>query len=488
MQAFLTFTEFLSGGGIRMDVRTWLVAGLAAATVGCAGPKTANSVLQDALAANGNVSALQFSGTGMSAFVGQAVMAGQEWPRRDLSSFTAAINYDQHSARYDLNFAQPTFGGQQQNTEVNGDRAWNTGPNGPTPQLAAAEARQIQILLTPLGFLKGAVAAGNATLAEAADGTSTISYSALGEYTLKGTIDAQNMVTKIETKRPDSVLGDADIVATFSDYKDYNGVKFPGKIVVTEGGFPSWELTVNSVTPNAQVDLPVPEVVQKATIQPTQVVTTKLGDGLWFLSGSSHHSLVVEFKDYIAVIEAPLNEERSMAVMAEARKLVPDKPIKYVLTTHHHFDHTGGLRTYVAEGATVLTHQSNVAYFQKAMAAPATVVPDMQAKSPKTPVIQGVSEKYVLTDGTQTIEMYPTDGDTHTGEYLLIYLPKQRVLVEADAFSPGPPDAPPPATPPPNAVKLNSMIQSLKLDVATLAPIHGRGPVPVAELKKFIGA
>jgi glyoxylase-like metal-dependent hydrolase (beta-lactamase superfamily II) len=433
------------------------------------------------------VNSIQFSGTGMSAFAGQAIMAGQEWPRRDLTGFTAAINYEQHSSRYDLNFTQPTFGGQQQNTEVNGDKGWNMGPNGPVPQLAAAEGRQLQILLTPQGFLKGAMAAGNATLS-VAGGTSTISYTALGKYALKGTIDAQNMVTKIETKRADPVLGDADMVATFSDYKDFSGVKFPAKIVVSEGGFPTWELNVNNVTPNGPVDLPVPDPVKAATLPPVQTLTTKLGDGLWFISGGSHHSVVVEFKDYIAVVEAPLSEERSMAVLAEAKKLVPGKPVKYVLTTHHHFDHTGGLRTYVAEGATVVTHQSNVAYFEKTLAAPATVSPDMQAKSPKMPQIQGVSDKYVMTDGKQTIEVYPTDGDTHTGEYTLIYLPKQRVLVEADAFSPGPVDAPAPATPPPNAVKLNSEIQRLKLNVATIAPIHGRGPVPLAELKKFIGA
>jgi glyoxylase-like metal-dependent hydrolase (beta-lactamase superfamily II) len=158
------------------------------------------------------------------------------------------------------------------------------------------------------------------------------------------------------------------------------------------------------------------------------------------------------------------------------------------LTTHHHFDHTGGLRAYVAEGATVVTNQSNVEYFQKAFATPATVVPDMLAKNPKPAQIQGVSEKWVLTDGKQTIEVYPNDGDTHTSEYDLIYLPRQRVLVEGDPFSPGPPDAPPPAMPPPNALKLNAEIQRLKLNVATIAPIHGRGPVPIAELRKFIGA
>jgi glyoxylase-like metal-dependent hydrolase (beta-lactamase superfamily II) len=284
------------------------------------------------------------------------------------------------------------------------------------------------------------------------------------------------------------VLGDTDVVATFSDYKDYGGTKFPSKIVITEGGFPSWEMNVTSVTPNAPLDLPVPDAVQSATVPPVQVASTKLADGVWHVAGGSHHSVVVEFAEYSAVAEAPLSDERSVAVIAEAKKLVPNKPVRYVLTTHHHFDHTGGLRTYVAEGATIVTHQSNVAYFEKVLAAPNTLAPDTLSKSPKAPMLQGVSGKEILTDGKQTIEVYATGGDTHTKEYTLIYLPKAKILVEGDAYSPGPPDAPPPATPPPNAVALHDEIQKLKLNVTTIAPIHGRGAVPLAELKKFIGS
>lgn len=469
-----------------MEKKLWLAVGVALALGGCSTPRTATSVLQAAQTAIGNAKSIQYSGTGMNAFVGQALTAGEEWPRRELASFTRTINYDQLSSREELGFAQPTFGGQQQNAQVNGDKAWNVGPNGPVPQVAAAEGRQLQILLTPHGFVNAALAAGNATLS-GTEGASVISFTALGKYKLDGTLDAQNLVTKIETKRPDPVLGDADMVATFSDYKDFSGVKFPSKIVVTEGGFPSWELTITSVTPNAPADVPVPAPVQAAKLPPVQTTTTKLADGVWHIAGGSHHSVIVEFNDYIAVAEAPLSEERSLAVMAEAKKLVPNKPVRYVLTTHHHFDHVGGLRTYVAEGVTVVTNQVNVPYFEKTLTAPATVAPDMQAKNPKPPKLQGVTDKYVITDGTQTIEVYPTAGDTHTKEYMFIYLPGPKILVEGDAFSPGPPNAPPPATPAPNAVTLYDDIQRLKLNIATIAPIHGRGPVPIAELRKFIG-
>jgi len=465
-----------------------LVVALALPVVGCSSPRDAASVLRDAQQAMGTVNSIQYSGTGMNAFFGQALTAGEEWPRRDMSSYTRTINYDQRSARDEMNFAQPTFGGQQQNTQVNGDKAWNVGPNGPAPQPpATAEERQIAIWLTPHGFLKGAAAAGNATLS-GTEGASVLSYTALGKYTIEGTIDAQNHVSKVATKVPNPVLGDTDLVAAYSDYKDFSGVQFPAKIVVTQGGFPLWDLSITNVMPNAPLNLTVPEAVANAAPPSApQTMSTKLANGVWHVTGGSHHSVVVEFADYIAVVEAPLDEARSLAVIAEAKKLVPNKPLRYVLTTHHHFDHSGGLRTYVAEGATVVTHQSNVPYFEKTLVAPATLSPDAQSKAAKTPTLQGVTGKDILTDGKQTIEIYATGGDTHTNEYTLIYLPGPRILIEADAFSPGPPDAPVPATPPPNAVALYDEVQKLKLRVATIAPIHGRGAVPFAEFTKFIG-
>jgi glyoxylase-like metal-dependent hydrolase (beta-lactamase superfamily II) len=422
----------------------------------------------------------------MNAFFGQALTAGEEWPRRPLSSFTRSINYEQRSLRDELGFEQPVFGGQQQTQVVSGDRAWNETPNGPVPQPAAAEERQLHIWLTPHGFLRAATAAGDATLTASEDGN-VIAFTALDKYRVEGTIDAQNLVTRVSTVIANPVLGDTDLVATYSNYTAYNGVQFPGRIEIVQGGFPLWELDITSVTPGAAVDVPVPEAVQAATSAPVQTMSTQLAPGVWHVTGGSHHSVVVEFDEYLAVVEAPLSEERSMAVMAEARRLAPNKPIRYVLTTHHHFDHTGGLRTYAAEGVTIVTHASNVPYFEQALAAPATVVPDAQAKAMQKPMFQGVSDTFEISDGRQRILVYANDGDVHTAEYTLVYLPGPRILVEGDAYSPGPPDAPVPPMPPPNAVKLYDEIQRLKLNVATIAPIHGRGAVPLAELRRFIG-
>lgn len=460
------------------------VIALALLTTACT--KDANSVLKSAQSAMGDPKSIQYSGTGMNAFFGQSLTAGKEWPRRNLTSYSRTINYDAKSSREEMAFTQPVFGGQQQNAEVNGNKAWNVGANGANPQPAAAEERQLQILLTPHGFVKGALAAGNATMKEGDAGSHSITFNALGKYTVTGTIDSNNLVTKVETIEANPVLGDMPVAATYSDYKDFNGVKFPTKIVQTQGGFPVWELAIANVQPNAPADLAVPDNVQAASIPAVKVESAKLSDGVWFLGGGSHHSLLVEFKDYVAVIEAPLNEERSMAVITEAKKLVPNKPIKYVISTHHHFDHSGGLRTYVAEGATIVTHESNKDFYEKTFQAPATLQPDEQSKGPKPATFQTVSDKWVLTDGKQKVEVYATQGDLHSDELLVAYLPGPRVLVEADAYSPGPVNTPP-SPAPPNAVNLYNNIQRLKLNVATIAPIHGRGPVPMAEFRKFVG-
>ena len=468
-----------------MQTKHFLVIGVALATAACT--KDAKSVLGSAQSAMGNPKSIQYSGTGMNAFFGQALTAGKEWPRRNLTAYTRTINYDQKSSREEMTFAQPVFGGQQQNAQVSGSKAWNVGPNGAAPQLAAAEERQLQIWLTPHGFVKEALEASATTMKDGDAGSHMITFTALGKFNVTGAIDGNNLVTRVETTLANPVLGDTPVIATYSDYKDFNGVKFPTKIAQSQGGFPVWDLTINSVTPNAPADLPVPENVQSATVPPVKVDTTKLADGVWFLAGGSHHSLAVEFKDFSAVIEAPLTEERSLAVIAETRKLIPNKPIKYVISTHHHFDHSGGLRTYVAEGATVVTHESNKAYFEKTFQAPAALVPDAQGKAPKPAAFQTVSDKYALTDGQQTIEVYATQGDNHTDELLVAYLPGPRILVEADAYSPQAGNARPPSPAPPNAVNLYNNIQRLKLNVATIAPIHGRGAVPIAELRRFIG-
>jgi len=469
-------------------MKLWINLSLALALAGAACAQDAKTALENASKAMGNPKSIVYSGTGYNGFFGQAVQPGFSWPQRELTGYSRSINYDQKSSKEEFVFKEQVFGGQRQNNQVNGDKAWAVGPNGPNPQLAAAEDRQLQILLTPHGFLRAAMEAGNATAKAKSEGgkkVTVVSFTALGKYKMDGTIDAQNMVTKVETIVPNPLLGDMPVIATYSDYKDFNGVKFPTKIKQTQGGGAVADLTIADVQPNANADLPVPGPVANASATPPAPVPgQKLADGVWLIP-TSHNSLVIEFKDYIAVIEAPLTEQRSQYVIAEAKRLVPNKPIRYLFSTHHHFDHSGGLRAYVAEGATIVTADVNKAYYEQVFKMKATMAPDALAKSPKKPKIIGVKDKYVITDGTQSLEIYATQGDGHTGELLVGYLPKAKTLVEADSYSPQGPGAPAPATPAPNAVVLYDNLQRLKLSIDQIVPIHGR-PVPYADFLKAV--
>ena len=175
-----------------------------------------------------------------------------------------------------------------------------------------------------------------------------------------------------------------------------------------------------------------------------------------------------------------------MAVLAEARKLVPGKSIRYVINSHHHFDHAGGLRAVVADGITVITHESSRAFLEQAMAAPATMTPDRQAKAGRKPIVEGVRDRRTMTDGTRTVEIYHIAGNTHSDGLLMVYLPKERFLVEADVYTPAPPNAPAPTAVNPLTVNLAENITRLGLGVDQLLPLHGR-MVPLADMNKAIG-
>jgi len=186
------------------------------------------------------------------------------------------------------------------------------------------------------------------------------------------------------------------------------------------------------------------------------------------------------------VVEGPQNDDRALAVIAEVKKLVPTKPIKYVVNSHHHYDHSGGLAAFVAEGATVITHAINKPFFEKAMAAPRTVSPDQLAQSGKKATIETLTDKQVLRDETRTLEIHHIKGNPHHDGLILVYLPKEKLLIEADAYTPPAPNAPYPAQPNPFSVNLHDNIGGLNLEVDRILPLHGR-VVPLTELLKAIG-
>ncbi|HMF97275.1 MAG TPA: MBL fold metallo-hydrolase, partial [Vicinamibacterales bacterium] len=203
--------------------------------------------------------------------------------------------------------------------------------------------------------------------------------------------------------------------------------------------------------------------------------------------GGSHHSVAIDQKDHIVVVEGPLDEARSTAVIAKIKETIPNKPIKSVINTHAHFDHSGGLRTYVAEGATIVTHDLNKPYYERAWTTPHTINPDRLAQANKPATFETFTDKHVITDGSRAIEVYPIAGNGHNDAFAMIYLPKEKILMEVDAWAPLAPNQAPPATPSPFAVNLYDNIQKLNLDVRQIAALHGPRVATLEELKAAVG-
>ncbi len=437
------------------------------------------------------VKSIQYSGLGVNFQVGQNYSPDRPWPRFVVKSYTRAAGYDTPALRDDLvrlqgedpprgGGGQPVRGEQRQIFVMSGDFAWNVVGDVVNPTPIALTDRQLQLWTTPHGVVKAAMA-NKATVQGR-----VISFAVPGKFRVKATVDGQNLVERIDAVAPHAVLGDIPVEIRYSDYKDFGGVKFPTKIKQTIGGYPALELTVSDVQPNAPLDTSVPDPIRQTPTPYARVTTQMVADGVWFLSGGSHNSALIEMKDHAILVESPLNDERAAAVLAEVRSLVPSKPIKYVVATHHHFDHSGGLRAIAAEGVTVITHDVNKAFLEKALAAPATVSPDRLAKSGKKGVVEGLRDKRVLTDGTRTVELLHIAGNTHHSGLIMAYLPKEKVLVEADAYTPLAPNAPPPAAANPFSVNLAENLRRLNLAVDQVLPLHGR-IVPIAELHKAIG-
>jgi glyoxylase-like metal-dependent hydrolase (beta-lactamase superfamily II) len=454
----------------------------------------ARAVLDAAAAALGaaNLRSLEFSGRGSDGVFGQSYDANSPWPRFSVPSLTVAIDFTTPAMRDDRRRqqlenpplgggVQPLVGERRQTWLLSGAYAWDMVGENAVPAVperdyrSAVDGRLAQIWLTPQGFIKAAMANGATARTDTIRGAkkTIVSFTAPNKMKFEGVIGDQSLVEGIETWFGSPVLGDTKLEAVFSGYKDFGGVKFPTHIVQRNGGYPVLDLTVTDVRPNASVTIQVPANIRQAPAPaPAVLQAEKVSDGVWFVPGAAK-SVAVEFKDHIVVVDAPETEARSIAVIDAIRRTIPGKPIRYVINTHHHFDHSGGLRTYAAEGAAIITQQSNVAFFENAWRNPRTISPDRLAKSGRTPIFEGVTGSRILTDGSRELDIYHYAGNRHNAGMLMIYLPREKVLLEADSWTPpGNPGDPPEGVA--NLVHFYEAVTRLQLDVEQVVPMHGR--------------
>jgi glyoxylase-like metal-dependent hydrolase (beta-lactamase superfamily II) len=445
-----------------------------------AAAQDAKTIVEGALRAMGaaNLNAIVYSGEGAYGNFGQSRTISFGLSSTSIRNYTRAIDFTKPALR------------------ETGTGVPVAGPRTPQPTGPAAAPRpfeltapvgegwpaQMEIWVTPWGFLKGALANNATARSRKIEGVTyqVVTWSPAQKapsgqpYRVIGYLNPQQIVERVETWVEHPVLGDLHVETFFNDYADFGGgLLAPTRITQRRVGMEMYVAVLREVranpanltallTPTATTPAPAPP--------PAPIASEKLAEGVYRITGG-YVSLAVEFRDHVVVLEGGQSEARGLAVIAETKKLFPNKRIKYVVNTHPHFDHMSGLAPFCAEGAIVLTDDNSKYFVEQALLSPRTLVGDTLAKSKKKPKVESVIEKMVLQDETRTIELHHVAGLEHSDAMLMAYLPKEKILFTAD-FNP------PPAGQPvsPSIATLVQNIERLQLDFDRHVMVHAPNP------------
>lgn len=351
--------------------------------------------------------------------------------------------------------------------------------------------RADELVYHPIGFIQTALRPGTELTEETSRGI--LRYVRMNASGIKFGIlidPDTKLPVSIERIVYNSMLGDVLLETRFSNWTTVDGMRVPMRIDQRlDSRWPVWDIKLSAAKVNTDVgDLAAPATVRSAA-PPATVITVAvdtIAPGVWYLAGQSHHSVAIEMRDHLLLVEAPLNDDRTLAVIRKAREIRPGKPVRAVINTHHHFDHAGGIRAAMSEGLTVIAHSSSAPFYQNLSKRQHFIVKDALAKSPKSARVESVTTKRVLSSGARNVEIHHLRGSQHAGSMLMVYLPAEKLLIEADVYSPPAPNATtiPPA---PFAANLVENITRLGLNVERIVPIHGR-VVPIADLRAAVAA
>jgi len=459
-----------------------------------AAAQNASSVVSAAAKAMGveSLNSITYSGTARNGAFGQSKSIGMPLGPVNttvITAYTRTINFAPSSDRSAL-VSRAT--GPTEPPVVPGVPAPMPGvfnQNITGTQADTSWTQALNIWTTPWGFLKGA-AAGNATVRQQG-GQQVVSFSPANfkspsgqPYVVTGYIDRQNLVTKVETRVEHAVAGDLLVEFEYSNYRNMNGVQVPGRIVQKQAGMETFIADITAATPNppnlAELLTPPPPPAgrgggpaggpppQQAAAPPVE----KVGDGV-FKIGGNYTSLAIDMGDHILVVESGQSDARGQAVMAAARQAIPNKPIRFVVNSHPHFDHASGLAAAVAAGATILTHNNNEKVLESLLGGPRTLTGDSLSKvtSRRNDVVTGVGDRDIRkgTNG-KVVELHRVPNE-HSDGMLIVYLPGEKLVWSADitVVNPNPVQR--------SVVKAAvDTISRLKLDYDTWVPAHPPNP------------
>lgn len=480
----------------RFDVHHSLVLLAAACVTACARPAPEHQIVEDAAAALGGRQRILAARTLSLQAAGSQWNLGQDMtPEAASQTFAVTMRrmVDLAAARARVEQTRtPNFeyfqgrAPQKRVTGVDGEIGYDITPDGRAGRIpnAPARDRRTEIYHHPLTIVRAALdPATKLSNPRAIGGERAVAVATAGGLNFTLAIDdSTKLPTRVVSMASNPVLGDVAIETIFGEYQDVSGLRLPAHLTTKTDRFTTADLRVTSQTLDGDVgDLAAPSQVPRGPgvdgPPPATVTVEEAAKGVWFLAGQSHHSVLIEFDDHLALFEAP-NEARTLAVIARARELRPNKPLTHVINSHHHFDHSGGIRTAIAEGLAVITHKANEAFYRDLVERSRTIAPDALSKNPKPLRIETVDDELVLKDEGMEMRLYHIAGNPHGDAMLMAYLPRQRLLIEADAYSPG-------STYQPYAANLLENLRRRNLRVDRIVPVHGT-IVPFSELVKAV--
>jgi hypothetical protein len=418
----------------------------------CSPQQPEQQLVSDAVAALGGKAAveglktLRIEGDGTAYLLGQNLTPDADLPTYKVTGYVRTIDLSaQRIATQQMRTAQFAFAGNtvsNLHAGLDGDLAYNVNAEGKATRASERDARdrRLEMLHHPITIIRAALDAGSklANLRQMGDDDEIDVTTSIGDTLTMAVNRTTKLPSRVHSKAAHANLGDVTITTAFENYQDVNSVKLPMKIVTTIDDYPQLTIDVrkNAVDVDASSLVAADDVKAAAPPgRPEQVVTVEpVGKGIWWLAGSGNHrSIVFEFEDHLTLFEAPVNEARTRAVIDKARTLSP-KPLTHVIISHHHFDHSGGLRVAVAEGLTVITHRLNEPFFKMLVARPFTIDADVLATSPKPLKLELVDDTLTLKDSVMEVRLYHLLDNPREGTNLYAYVPRDKMLVQADLY------------------------------------------------------
>ena len=300
-------------------------------------------------------------------------------------------------------------------------------------------------------------------------------------------IDQENgLLSKYETLITDRFAGDSVVENRFTGQRKVGSHMVPARRVQVLNGdiINDFGFTEVSINTELRPELfKLPEGLRAVTF-PAPTPVTKHAEKVYTTSAGGYNVLFVDFNDHVFVMEAPGNDRVSLQAIEQIKKTIPNKPIKYVAVTHHHDDHAGGIRTYMAEGATLIITPGEQEFFKKVSNVRFGADPDSLTRNWREPKFEPIQNgKRVLTDGTTTVEIYDIGNGPHTEGMLVAYFPDSKMIYQGDLLN-RPSNGDYPIANDTSAHFLN-WIDSKKLAVELTIPVHGT-PTTIVEFRKAV--